>query len=477
MKAGTTLSEKGFSESEMMNMLRDMMENEIKWKEGRMFGYVFGAGKETSRMAETFSRAFASQNTLNPNCFPALRKFETDIVRMCATLLHGSNKVKGNVTSGGTESIFLALSVARTIAFEQYQLTTPEIILPVTAHPAFLKACHYLGLKPVITGVDNEKRADAEAIKNAINKNTILIVCSAPCFPYGVVDPVEQIARLAVKEGKLLHVDACMGGMMLPFIKMLGYHVPRFDFSVSGVTSVSLDLHKYGYAPKGCSVILYKNRQMRKKQFYIYPDWPGGIYASTTFMGTKSGGPVAGAWAVMHTLGKKGYLEMAEKVMRTAQMIRDGIEALEGLSVVGRPDMSLLAFTSDKGDIFNIGDGLSARGWHLDRLQIPPCLHLTVNYLNVGREEEFLYDLTQVHQNFARLYEERKQTEKRISMVNKIFGFVPSFISDYFSRNAGQYMNNHSNQSQAAVYGLSASFTNRAKLKQLMENMLDGMFG
>ena len=223
-----------------------------------------------------------------------------------------------------------------------------------------------------------------------ISDLTIMICASAPCYPYGVVDPIAELGDIASKHNLLFHVDACMGGFMLPFLEDLGYDVPAYDFRVKGVTSISLDAHKYGYSPKGVSVILYRQRSLRKKQFFVYSSWPGGIFASTSFMGTKSGGPIAACWAVMKKLGRKGYTDIAARVMVTTKKIQEGIMKHPGLELISDPDMSVFAFRSTKGDTYNIGDALAEKGWHLDRLQFPEALHITVSQLNIGMEDIFL---------------------------------------------------------------------------------------
>ncbi len=354
-----------------------------------------------------------------------------------------------------------------------------KFVLPETAHPAFLKACHYLGLKAVIVPVGEDKRADPLAMQDAITGSTILLVCSAPCYPYGVVDPVGDIGRIARKHNLLFHVDACMGGFMLPFLEELGYPVPGFDFRIPGVTSISMDAHKYGYSPKGVSIILYKNRKLRRKQFFVHADWSGGIFASTTFMGTKSGGPLAGCWAVMNHLGREGYRTIAHQVMKTTAGIMEGIEKHKSLHIIGRPDMSVVAFTSDNEDIFNIGDALSSKGWHLDRLQFPDALHLTVTALNIGKEEEFLTDLNEVMENEPSLNQEYRATKSSVKIVRALTKILPGAVIDKFARKAGIVINSGGNDSkvpQAALYGISASFKNRKSVNKLIMNLLDGMY-
>ncbi len=394
--------------------------------------------------------------------------------------MNGNSNVTGCISSGGTESIFLTLKVAREVAREEKPGSTGwEIIFPETAHPAFLKACHYLDLKPVLIPVREDKRADTGAIADAINARTIMIACSAPCFPYGVIDPVTEVAQLARKHDLLFHVDACMGGFMLPFLEELGYPIPPFDFRVPGVSSISLDAHKYGYAPKGSSVILYRNRKLRRKQFFIHTEWPGGIFASTSFMGTKSGGPLAGTWAIMNHLGREGYLKIADEVMKTTVRIREGIGKIEGLRIISDPDMCVMAFTSENDDIFNIGDGLAQKGWYLDRLQFPDGLHMTVNQLNVGKEEELLQDLGMVMQQRYKLQKDLRITERSVNLVNGLMKIVPARIMRPVTRLAGKNLDSASGDSgipQAALYGISASIKNRKNVKELVENLIDGIY-
>ncbi|MCK4745977.1 MAG: aspartate aminotransferase family protein, partial [Bacteroidales bacterium] len=383
MRKKEVFPEKGWTGAELVEKLPVCKSDDARWDQGKIFGFVYHPGNYYAKLSEEYLHAFMYDSTLNPSTFPSLRNFEKDIVSMAVELMHGNRNVAGNVTTGGTESIFLALKVARDLACESCNENIQfEVILPETIHPAFLKACDYLSLKAILVPVGEDKRADPEAMSEAITDNTILICCSAPCFPYGVVDPVSRIGQIAKKHNILFHVDACMGGFMLPFIEEIGYAIPAFDFRIPGVTSISLDAHKYGYAPKGTSIILYRNRKLRMRQFFIHTDWSGGIFASTTFMGTKSGGPLAGCWAIMNHLGKEGYRTIAGEVMKTTVRIKEGIQNIESLRIIGDPDMSVLAFTSKNGDIYNIGDALASKGWHLDRLQFPDALHLTVTQLN-----------------------------------------------------------------------------------------------
>lgn len=480
MKDLNQFPEKGLAGDELNGMLTGHKSGDALWEQGRTFGFVFHPGDEYAQVSESYQTAFQYESTLNPSAFPSLKKFEKDVVGMATGLMHGNSHVSGCMTTGGTESIFLALKVARDMANEKGELEAPfEVLLPATAHPAFLKACHYLSLKAVLVPVDENGRANPEAMEDAISSRTIIMAASAPCFPYGVVDPIENLGKIARKHSLLFHVDACMGGFMLPFMEELGYKVALFDFRVRGVSSISLDAHKYGYAPKGSSIVLYRNRKLRKKQFFIHTEWKGGIFASTTFMGTKSGGPVAGCWAIMNHLGREGYREIVKELMFTSRRIREGIEEFSSLEIIGDPDMSLLAFTSRTGNIFNIGDALGRKGWHLDRLQFPDALHLTITRLNTGMEEEFLQDLAQVLGEEEDLQKEYKTTKISVKTANTLTRILPAVLVSRLSRWAGGQLSKAGGNSkvpQAALYGMSASAKNRKNVRKLVTNLLDGMY-
>ena len=480
MKTQSILPDQGVTSSKMFDRLQMLKSGDARWDQGKVFGFVFHPGNHYAKIAEAYLNAFLYESTLNPSTFPSLKNFEKDITRMATELMHGNHQVAGNITSGGSESIFLALKVARDFAGEKGpENVTWEVILPETSHPAFLKSCHYLGLKVVVVPVGIDKRADVIAMERAITSRTILLACSAPCFPYGVVDPVSDIANIARKHELFFHVDACMGGFMLPFLEELGYPVPDFDFRIPGVTSISLDAHKYGYSPKGVSIILYKSRKLRRKQFFVHSGWSGGIFASTTFMGTKSGGPLAGCWAVMNHLGREGYRTIAKQVMNTTERIIKGIEKHESLQVIGSPDMTLVAFTSDSGDIFSIGDALGLKGWHLDRLQFPNALHLTVTQLNIGKENEFLKDLDEIMENKPSLNQANRTTDNTVKMVGVLTKILPGNSMDWLARKAGKMNQSGTGDdkvAQAALYGISASLKNRKNINKLVTNLLDGLY-
>ena len=319
---------------------------------------------------------------------------ENEVVAMTADMLHGGEAAAGSMTSGGTESIFMAMKTARQWARKHRpEVAKPKIVAPITAHPAFIKSAHYLDMQIEFTGLREDWRADPEAIEAAIDEDTVILVGSAICYPYGVVDPIEEIASIADRRGLLMHVDGCLGGFMLPFVSKLGYPVPVWDFRAKGVTSISADVHKYGYAAKGASTVTYRNGELRKLQFYAYSDWPGGIYVTPTMAGARPGGAVAAAWAVMHHLGEEGYLELARAAMDATNQIRGGIDAIDGLRVMGDPHMTVFAFDSDQVDVFTLGSKMDARGWHLDRNQFPSALHMMVTPAHADITDRLLEDL------------------------------------------------------------------------------------
>jgi glutamate/tyrosine decarboxylase-like PLP-dependent enzyme len=395
------LPENGTSRDELLAEMRALQGGDADWRDGKIFSLVYFAGDDVAELLKEAYASFIYTNGLSVAAFPSLRRFESEVLAMTAGLL-GSEEAAGNMTSGGTESILMAIKTARDWARAQRpQVREPEMLLPVTAHPAFEKAAHYFDVKPVHFPVDADYRADVQAARDALTENTIVIVGSAPCYPYGTVDPVPALAALAQERGICCHVDACVGGFLLPFLPRLGYKLPPWDFSVPGVTSISADLHKYGYSARGASTVMYRTKELRRYQFFSYADWPGGLYGSPTMAGSRPGGAIAAAWAVMNYLGEDGYARLARTVMETARGLMEGVNAVPGLQVMGRPDASVFSFTSDTVDIYAVGDAMDARGWHLDRQQMPPKLHLVVTLAHQGIAPQFLADLRESVESVA----------------------------------------------------------------------------
>jgi glutamate/tyrosine decarboxylase-like PLP-dependent enzyme len=308
---------------------------------------------------------------------------------MVADLLHGGPEAAGFMTTGGTESLLLAVKAARGHG-KARGVTAPEMVLPTTAHAAFEKAADYFGVRAVRVPVGPDFRADPVAMEAAIGPDTVLVVASAPAYPQGVVDPVAEVAALAHARGILCHVDACMGGITLPMLERLGHRVPAFDFRVPGVTSMSVDLHKFGYTAKGASVILYRDKALRRHQTFVTENWLGGFYASSGVLGTKGGGPIAAAWAVMQHLGEEGYLRLTRAAWEATEALVAGLRRMAGVRVLAEPDATLVAFAFADADAFAVGAALARRGWVVDQQQPPPSLHCTVNAVHGPVIPEFL---------------------------------------------------------------------------------------
>ncbi|KOM36727.1 hypothetical protein LR48_Vigan03g010800 [Vigna angularis] len=341
---------------------------------------------------------FAHTNPLHLDVFKSVARFEAEVVAMTAALLgskenSSGGQICGNMTSGGTESILLAVKTSRDYMKSKKGITRPEMIIPLSGHSAYDKAAQYFNIKLWRVPVDKNFQADVKAIRRHINKNTILIVGSAPGFPHGIIDPIEELGRLASSFGICFHVDLCLGGFVLPFARELGYPIPPFDFSVKGVSSISVDVHKYGLAPKGTSIVLYRNHEIRKHQFVAVTEWSGGLYVSPTTAGSRPGSLIAGAWAAMISLGKEGYLKNTKAIMEGSIRIQKGIEEIAELFIVGNPDMTIVAFGSDVVDIFEVNDVMSSKGWHLNALQRPNSIHICVTLQHVPIVEDFLNDL------------------------------------------------------------------------------------
>ncbi|MCZ6465416.1 MAG: aminotransferase class V-fold PLP-dependent enzyme, partial [Proteobacteria bacterium] len=329
----------------------ELGKGDADWRRARTAVYVFNAGEDVLRVAKEAYALYSSENALGPAAFPSLKRMESEVLDMGLSLLNAPEGAVGNMTSGGTESILMAVKACRNQARAAGRDTAGgEILVPHSAHPAFDKAAWYLDLRVVRVPVSEALTADVPAMADAINERTLMLVGSAPCFPYGLIDPIGALSDLALERDVWLHVDACVGGYFTPFARMNGIPAPEFDFSIPGVRSISADLHKYGYAAKGASTVFHRSEEQRAHQIFDFSDWPAGGMTTPTAAGTRPGGAIASAWAVMHYLGIEGYRAKAKLVTDTRTKIRAAVAEIEGFETYGKPQLGLLAYGSQDVD-------------------------------------------------------------------------------------------------------------------------------
>jgi sphinganine-1-phosphate aldolase len=372
-----------------------------RWEDGRVSGAVYHGGKELTELQTEAFGMFTVANPIHPDVFPGVRKMEAEIVAMVLSLFNAPEGAAGVTTSGGTESILMACLSARQKAYHEHGVTEPEMILPDTAHAAFLKAGEYFGIKVRLVACKSPTyKVNTSYVSALINSNTILLVGSAPNFPHGIIDDISALSKLAVRYKIPLHVDCCLGSFIVPFLEKAGFPSEPFDFRLPGVTSISCDTHKYGFAPKGNSTVLYRNEKLRTYQYFVTPNWPGGVYASPSIAGSRPGALIAGPWASMMAQGETGYIEACHKIVGAARKIeatiREDPELNTDLRILGKPILSVVAFTSSTIDIYAVADGMSEKGWHLNALQNPPAIHVAVTLPIVLVWEQMMTDLKAV---------------------------------------------------------------------------------
>lgn len=437
-----TIPEHGMEHGEVMNRLRNFARHDANYRDSRTWSLVYYLSEEHTSFLKDAYGLYFSENALNPMAFKSLKLMETEVVQMAAKLLNGDDGAVGTMTSGGTESCLLPVVTYRERARARRKLTAnPEMIAPESVHVAWEKAAKYFGVKMVHAPLDGNYSADPAAVEGLINKNTILLVASAPSYPHGAVDPIPAIGEIAQRHNLPLHVDACLGGFLLPFVERLGHHVTPFDFRVSGVTSIGADVHKYGFSAKGASVLLYRSMDYLKHQFFIYEDWPGGVFASPAMLGTRPGGAIAAAWGALNAIGMDGYVEIAKNIMNTTARLKDGIEEA-GFNILGKPSMSVFAYASQHSDvdIYAVGDQLEQRGWLVDRLQRPPALHCMVTPRHADVAETYLNDI-----------------RAAVDTVRRKPGLAA--------------------KGNAAMYGMIASVPLRSVIKSQVSKMMEDLYG
>jgi len=388
-----SISIKGVAHEEILNKMEQLRAiDEKKWQTGKVSGCIYGGELKHTELLNKVYALFSLSNPLHADLFPSVRKFEAEIIRMTANMMNGDSNSCGAVTSGGTESILMAVKAYR----DRAKLKHPEIIVPVTAHAAFDKAASYFCIKIIHVPVDKKGQVNPKDVEVAITKNTIMIAGSAPEYCHGIVDPIPQLAAIAHKHGIGFHTDCCLGGFILPWVQKSGIdggRLPLFDFRVPGVTSMSVDTHKYGYSTKGTSVILFRNEELRRHMFFVEANWPGGLYASPTILGSRSGGVIACCWASLVAIGQEGFLARSQAIWKTAQKIKEGIKKIRNLELIGDSPSQVVAFGSSSLDVYKVGDAMSAKGWNLNMLQKPAGVHICCTTPHIGIEETFLKDL------------------------------------------------------------------------------------
>jgi glutamate/tyrosine decarboxylase-like PLP-dependent enzyme len=383
----TSMPEQGRPRDEILADLRWMADQEDEfWQTGKVSGTMYCGDMSHYEFLNGAFAPFAHVNVLQRDICPSATKFESEIIAMTLGMLHGSavkdanpdDTACGSVTGGGTDSIVTAMLAYRDWARAEKGITNPNVILPTTAHPAFDKACHLFGIEGVKAPIDPKSTlVDVDFVREHINDNTIALVGSAGNYPYGTIDPIDQLSDLAVEHGIGLHVDGCLGGFILPWGEELGYDIPIFDFRLPGVTTISADTHKYGYGLKGTSVLSYRDKKYRNHSYFTSTDWPGGKYLSPGLAGSRSGGLIAATWASMVSLGREGYLGYAKKIFETAYAMQDAVRLHDELSLMGEPTWCF-SFTSDEFDIYHVNDAMRKNGWRFNGQQYPNAIHMCV---------------------------------------------------------------------------------------------------
>jgi len=390
----SNIPEKGKSYEEILALLDEFGKDDPLYKEGKTWSLVYYLNREHTQFLEAAYAKYFSANGLNPTAFKSLKRLEKEVLKFTAELFHVDDNACGVMTSGGTESCLLAVKTYRDFG-KAKGIKKPEMILPETAHVAWDKGAEYFGVKIRRVPLASDYGVNVDAVKKLVGKNTVMILGSAPEYPHGIIDPIEKLGDLARAHNIPLHVDACVGGYILPFIEANGAKLPLWDFRVPGVTSISADIHKYGFAAKGASCILYRNIDYFKYQIFVNQDWPGGVFASPALLGTRPGGAYAAAWASIQANGREGYMKLARRTMGAVNKLTEGISAIEGLEIIGKPQASLISYrsTDPQLNIFAVGDAMERKGWFVDRLQRPDALHAMVTASHDKVALQYIADL------------------------------------------------------------------------------------
>ncbi|XP_073813890.1 sphingosine-1-phosphate lyase [Musca autumnalis] len=391
------LPENGLSKEEILKLMDEHLKlGHYNWRDGHVSGAVYGYKEDLAELVTQVYGKASYTNPLHPDIFPGVCKMEAEVVKMALALFQGNEKCCGTMTTGGTESIVMACKAYRDYAREHKGITQPNMVVPKTIHAAFDKAGQYFNIHINYVDVDPQTyEVDMKAFKKAINKNTIMLAGSAPNFPYGTMDDIEAIAQLGLKYDIPVHVDACLGSFVVALARTAGYSVKPFNFSVKGVTSMSADTHKYGFAPKGSSLVLYSDVKYLNHQYTVTTDWPGGVYGSPTVNGSRAGGIIAACWATMMNFGFNGYLEATKRILDTSRYIEMALRKIDGIFIFGKPATSVIAMGSTVFDIFRLSDVLCKKGWNLNTLQFPSGIHICITDMHTapGVADRFIADV------------------------------------------------------------------------------------
>ena len=467
------LPKEGWSEETVLKELQSLaVMDHTRWEDGFVSGAVYHGGDSLIKIQTEAFGKFTVANPIHPDVFPGVRKMEAEIVSMVLALFNAPSGAAGVTTSGGTESILMACLSARQKAYAERGVTEPEMyvaptssispdtnyrsrILPETGHTAFRKAGSYFGIKVHLVACPAPNyQVDIRSVTRLINSNTVLLVGSAPNFPHGIIDDISALSKLAIKRKIPLHVDCCLGSFLVPFLEKAGFETELFDFRLKGVTSISCDTHKYGFAPKGNSTVLYRDTTLRSYQYFISPDWSGGVYASPSIAGSRPGALIAGCWASLMSVGEAGYIEACSSIVGATKKIIEAIQENPGLNndleVLGHPLVSVVAFNSKTLDIYDIADAMSAKGWHLNSLQNPPAIHVAVTLPIVKVWEKLVSDLEAVI--------EGEKEKERVRIVE------------------GKGAKGKSVGDSAALYGVAGSLPNKSVVVELASGFLDTLY-
>lgn len=389
------LPAQGRPHDEVLAQLRGLAAGDPDYKQQRLWSLVYWLDEAHDDFLAQAWKSFASANGLNPTAFKSLKRMETEVIAAVARLLNGPPDTCGVLTSGGTESCLLAVKTYRDLARSKRGVRRPEMVLPTTAHVAWFKAAEYFGVRVRLLPLDRDLRPRVDKLARLVNRRTVMVLGSAPEYPHGTIDPIEAMAAIAQRAGVPMHVDACVGGMILPFMTMNGRALPAWDYRVPGVTSISVDVHKYGFAAKGASTITYRSLDLLRHQMFVMQDWPGGVFASPALLGTRPGGAYAAAWAALQAFGESGYRDLADRTTQAFDRLRTAIAAMPELYVMGDPSGPLLAYGSRDPavNIYAVGDRMDAKGWTINRLQNPDGLHAMITAGHLAVVDEYLADL------------------------------------------------------------------------------------